>query len=99
MKKDHECESTDKRLGRPYSVQECANLCVRTNGCQFFSRATNGGQACNWEHTADGSCPEGWKQSHFDFYKVKGKSYNAYQSILYVTFNLYGHIIITNNEH
>ena len=90
IKKGHECKSSHTNLGWINSVQECANRCIRKKGCQFFSfsdfRRSDGLKYCDWEHTANGSCPEGWIQRNYDFYKLKGKSYNAYEYILYATF-------------
>ena len=79
IKVGHECKSADKHLGKFDSVGQSRNACKYKRGCKFFIYGTNSknikkneGQ-CYWEKTSDSSCPEGWEEDEFDFYKLMRK--------------------------
>ena len=78
IKPGHQCKSSDTLLGkrlRPFSsVERCANICRKIEGCKYFVVENDGGfETCWRENTTSSSCPEGWESSAFDFYKLKGK--------------------------
>ena len=58
------------------TASHCANECRKRAGCKyfiFFQRTSeNEYFNCYWENTTAASCPEGWIESKFDFYKLKG---------------------------
>ena len=77
-----ECLSPDIYLGSSNNKQtamtasDCATLCRRRAGCKFFiffqRSLIEEFFNCYWENTWNSSCPEGWKESKFDFYELKG---------------------------
>ena len=89
VKRGHECKSADEYLGTASSVSGCANLCRNNGDCTYFVLGNGGGeQECYWEKTALSTCPEGWDDDTYDFYKLKGNICNiyTYSSHLFVIF-------------
>jgi len=77
-----ECDSDDNWLGEFTTIQECANVCRKTECCNFFLYGTGekDGQ-CYWEKTENKNCPEDWEEDSFNFYEIKRKfsSYTYYK--------------------
>ena len=74
LKSDHECRSRDEELNKGSSEDECAKLCRRKEGCNFFILGKGKKQGvCYWEKTAGAMCSEGWEKDYFDFYKILRK--------------------------
>ena len=70
MKSGVECKSADESLGDEISIVECAKACKEKAGCNFFAFGTGSNDGkCYWEKTSTASCPEGWKQADYNFYK------------------------------
>jgi len=77
----HECYSSDEKLGKFATVQQCADACANTHGCYFFDFGTNSKDGwCYWEKTQGdlehGFCPEGYQSDKYDFYELTGKSHS-----------------------
>ena len=72
------CKSVESSLGSRPSLSECANACRNTENCHFFIYGKGWLKKgwCYWEKTSEASCPEGWENDNYDFYKLTGgKSY------------------------
>ena len=71
------------------TATDCAIQCRQRTGCKyfiFFQRTVIEEHFnCYMENTTDSSCPEGWKDSKFDFYKLKG-AYDSFEKIQTATF-------------
>jgi len=66
-----ECKSSDHNLGVQTSLENCAQACSHSQGCNFFIFGT-GDKAgrCYAESTASAMCSEGWEADEFDFYAL-----------------------------
>ena len=83
IKSNHECKSSDTKLGIPNTLTECMRMCKNKRGCKYFLYENDGvPESCWWEHTTDSSCPEGWEAKAFDFYELKGKIRFLFNCIL-----------------
>ena len=59
------------------TATDCAIQCRQRAGCKFFiffqRTVVEEYFNCYMENTTSPSCPEGWKESNFDFYQLRGK--------------------------
>ena len=62
IKRNAECESDDEKLGDVATVEGCAELCAKKQGCVFFILGKGETKAgwCWAEHTRDASCEVRW---------------------------------------
>lgn len=82
LKIGHQCLSKDIYLSSSnnndtaMTATDCAILCKRRVGCKYFiflqRSVIEEYFNCYWEDTSDASCPEGWTESKFDFYQIRG---------------------------
>jgi len=72
-KSGSECESSDYKLGKFSTVEECADACRQKDGCKFFIYGTGSKSGyCYWEYTKTADCSEGWETDKYNFYEVAG---------------------------
>ena len=76
IKKNHECKSKDKYLGKFATMKQCANVCGKTSGCRYFvyGKGSKAGY-CYQEFTKSVSCPEGWEADKYDFAQLHPTRY------------------------
>jgi hypothetical protein len=72
VKSNTECKSNDEELGTSSTLHECESKCRTQSGCQYFifGKGAKAGK-CWWEKTTSESCPEGWLNNEYDFFKLK----------------------------
>merc|ERR1719410_1189580 len=65
-----ECQSSDKYSGKGLELRECASLVYFEGGSYLvYGTGPNAGW-CYMENTSSESCPEGWQNDDYDFYKL-----------------------------
>lgn len=65
-----QCSSEDEPLGYFDSLEECAQECRITSGCNFILYDSNDGE-CRNERATSADCPEGlFSSSYYNFYEV-----------------------------
>ena len=78
LKPNVECKSSDSRVGKFDTLEECAqaaSLEVDPNGDKYFVYGTGSKKGeCYIEHTRSLTCPEGWKSNSYDFYILPKRS-------------------------
>ena len=69
IKSGASCSTAYALLGSFDTIDGCADKCVHTEGCRFFSYGTGSkAGSCYHDKTIDGTCSEGWVPDSFNFY-------------------------------
>jgi len=74
VRKNAECNSSDKYIGKNMNVASCG-AAVAKKGGRFFVIGIGGKRGyCYQENTRSATCPEGWASDQYNFYMVTGKA-------------------------
>ena len=77
LQSGHDCQSDGVFIGQASSIKDCADICRKKQGCQYFmldKRNDDEESNCFWKKMDDSSCSEGWNQdSHKNTYALKGR--------------------------
>ena len=90
IKRGAECDDGEnQKLGDVATVEQCAELCAKTQGCVFFILGKGETKAgwCWAENTRDASCEEGWQIDTYDFYQLKTPGVGGCMEPIAVNYN------------